>query len=148
MKLPLLDAPPPASVTSVEPTVKLCSVVPLFTKVMLITWPAAAALIVAGLRLKLTAVTVIACGCAAPPLALVVWLAFGVVVALSSLLLQAASSSGPTAARARILISMVQSFHRALINRHYEVYDRRACKDLAPDVRSMTDEQRPALHGL
>jgi hypothetical protein len=122
VKLPLPAAPPAASVTSVVPTVKLCFALPSFFKLTLITWPAEA-VIVAGLRLKLTAVTVTACGCAAP-------LALGVVVALSPLLLQAASrSSGPTAARASILISMGVSFHRALINRYYLVYDRRACED-------------------
>jgi hypothetical protein len=106
VKLPLLDAPPAARATSVVPTVKLCWLLPLFLKLTLITWPAEA-VIVAGLRLKLTAVTVIACGCAAP-LALAVWLVLGVVVALSPLLLQAASSSrGPTAASASILIRMV-----------------------------------------
>jgi hypothetical protein len=108
VKLPLLDAPPAARATSVVPTVKLCWLLPLFLKLTLITWPAEA-VIVAGLRLKSTAVTVIACGCAAPPLALVVWLAVGVVVALLPLLLQAASRSsrGPTAASASILIRMV-----------------------------------------
>jgi hypothetical protein len=117
VKLPLVDVPLSATATSVVPTVKLCVVLPLFWRVTLITWPAEA-VIVAGLRLKSTAVTVIACGCPAP-LALVVWLALVVVVALSSLLLQAASMSrGPTAARGSILISMVQSFHRALIYRH------------------------------
>ena len=56
VKLPLPDAPPAASVTSVEPTVKLCFVLPLFLKLTLITWPAEA-VIVAGLSVKSTAVT-------------------------------------------------------------------------------------------
>src|SRR6202521_1228317 len=74
-KLPLPDAPLAITATSVVPTVKLWVTLPLFLKVTLINWPAEA-VIVAGLRLKSTAVTVIAaCGCAAPPLALVVWLA-------------------------------------------------------------------------
>jgi hypothetical protein len=42
---------------------------------------------------------------------------------------------------------IVQSFHWALINCHYPVYDRRASEDRLEHVRSMTDAQRLSLRG-